>query len=66
MLIKMPTYYDDDIESQLFTPYHRSRASMVVLTIVYCMIYLITFTVFLPISYYIYDEYWIQNHIQCN
>ena len=31
----------------------------------YIFVYLLTFLVFLPLSLYIYDEYWIQNHIMC-
>jgi len=29
----------------------------------YVLLYLLTFLVFIPLSLYIYDEYWIQNHI---
>lgn len=31
----------------------------------YIFLYLLTFLVFIPLSLYIYDEYWIQNHIMC-
>lgn len=31
----------------------------------YIFVYLLTFLVFLPLSLYIYDEYWIENHIMC-
>ena len=31
----------------------------------YVILYLLTFLVFLPLSLYIYEGYWIQNHIMC-
>ena len=31
----------------------------------YVILSSLTFLVFLPLSLYIYEEYWIQNHIMC-
>ena len=41
----------------------RNKCEYVILYLLYVFIYVITFVVFFPLSYYIYDEYWITNHI---
>lgn len=59
----MPTYYDNNDNLENIYSYHRYSNNYIILYMIYAIIYIITFTVFLPISYYIYDQYWISNHI---
>lgn len=44
---------------------NRSYKFMYIKIASYTFVYLLTFLVFLPLSLYIYDEYWIENHIMC-